>query len=224
MYRLDAVRGRIRVSWRHAYRNIGTQKPGQLSAGSGTTPTLMGRRYVAITDNADPMNIVVYRRARHLRRRRVVCQHPVFPRGAGATENSLIGTGRSLIVENNHGYAPPPDATTGGRTTSPGLERVDVARDGKGCRTVWRSTERAPSVVPKLSLANGLVYTVTKPPGTPDAWYLTALGFRSGATVWKRLLGTGTYFNNHYAGISISPRGTLYLGVLGGTIRLADGR
>ena len=26
------------------------------------------------------------------------------------------------------------------------------------CRTVWTSEERAPSVVPKLSLANGLVY------------------------------------------------------------------
>jgi hypothetical protein len=224
MYRLDARRGRIRTTWRHAYRNAGVQKPGQLTTGSGTTPTLMGRRYVAITDNADPMNVVVYRRAPRVRGRRVVCEHPVFRRGASATENSLIGTGRSLVVENNHGYAPPPDATSGGGATSPGLERVDVVRRGRACRTAWRSRERAPSVVPKLSLANGLLYTVTKPPGTPDAWYLTALDFRSGATAWKRLLGTGLWFNNHYAGISISPGGVVYLGVLGGTIRLADHR
>ena len=40
-------------------------------------------------------------------RQRAVCRMPVFPRGAGATENSLIGTGRSLVVENNYGYRPP---------------------------------------------------------------------------------------------------------------------
>jgi hypothetical protein len=222
MYRLDARGGRIRITWRRAYRNAGVHKPGQLTTGSGTTPTLMGRRYVAITDNADPMNVVVYRRAARVRGRRLVCEQPVFRRGASATENSLIGTGRSLVVENNHGYAPPPDATSGGGATSPGLERVDVLRGGRACRTVWRSRERAPSVVPKLSLANGLVYTVTKPPGTPDAWYLAALDFRTGATVWKRLLGTGLWFNNHYAGISISPGGAIFLGVLGGTVRVAD--
>ena len=45
-------------------RTSGIHKPGQSDAGSGTTPTLMGNGWVAITDNADPMNVVVYRRAR----------------------------------------------------------------------------------------------------------------------------------------------------------------
>ena len=44
------------------YRNSGIVKPGQADAGSGTTPTIMKGGYVAITDNADPMNVVVYRR------------------------------------------------------------------------------------------------------------------------------------------------------------------
>ena len=55
---------RAAVAWRAAYDNIGVQKPGQTQAGSGTTPTLMGRGLVAITDNADPMNVVVFRRDR----------------------------------------------------------------------------------------------------------------------------------------------------------------
>jgi hypothetical protein len=222
MYRFDATRENApRVSWRITYRNTGELKPGQVDAGTGTTPTLMGRKYVAITDNADPMNVVVYRRALHPRRGRLVCEQPVFERGAGATENSLIGTGRSLIVENNFGYVGPP-ATSGGQTTTPGLERVDVDRGGRGCHTVWRSPETAPSVVPKLSLASGLVYLYTKPPGLPDRWYLTAVSFHSGRTVWRRLVGTGLFFNNNYAGLAISPRGTVYLGVLGGTISVED--
>ena len=224
MYRFDATRrGTPRISWRARYRNTGTVKPGQFDPGSGTTPTLMGSRYVSIADNADPMNVVVYRRARRLSRRaRLVCEHPVFRKGAGATDNSLIGTGRSMIVENNYGYAPPPEATEMGRTTAPGIERVDIDRDGQGCHTVWKSPEISPSTVPKLSLATGLVYAYTKPAGTPDAWYLTALSFHTGRTVWRRLTGTGLFFNVHYAGLAISPAGVLYTGVLGGTVAVTD--
>src|SRR3954466_10648516 len=111
------------------------------------------------------MNVVVIRRARRLARGhpRVVCQQPVFRKGAGDTENSIIATGRSMIVENNYGYAPPPGATSNGKTTKPGVERVEIRRGGRGCRTVWRSREISPSTVPKLSLVNGLVYLYTKP-------------------------------------------------------------
>ena len=77
--------------------------------------------------------------------------------------------------------------------------------------------------MPKLSLATGLIYAYTKPPGLPDRWYVTAMDFRTGKTVWSRLIGTGIFFNVHYAGLAISPTGVLYSGVLGGTIALADG-
>ena len=224
-YRYDASpSGKPEVSWRVRYDNVGAKKPGQFDAGSGTTPTLMGKKYLSIADNAARMQVVVMRRAKRLRRgqRRVVCEQPVFRKGAGATENSIIATGRSMVVENNYGYFPPPDATSNGETTRPGVERVDIRRGGKGCRTVWKSSEISPSTVPKLSLANGLIYLYTKPKGTPDAWYLTAVDFHTGKTVWRRLMGTGVLFNVHYAGITISPRGVLYTGVLGGTAALTD--
>ena len=44
------------MTWREKYANTGETKPGQTSPGSGTTPTLMNDDWVAITDNADPMN------------------------------------------------------------------------------------------------------------------------------------------------------------------------
>jgi hypothetical protein len=208
------------VTWRKTYQNTLQKKPGQTEAGSGTTPTLMGSEFVSITDNADPMNVVVYRRATG----QLVCEQPVFEKGASATDNSLIATGRSMVVENNYGYSGVA-ATEQGAVTAPGIERVDINDTGTGCRSVWRSAERAPSVVPKLSLANGLVYTYTKPPeadGT-DAWYLTAIDFRKGNTVYKKLAGTGLGFNNNYAPLSIGPNGSAYVGALGGLVRLWDG-
>jgi hypothetical protein len=225
LYRFDsAPDGSPSVTWREVYANIGVVKPGQTEDGSGTTPNLMGSKYVAITDNADPMDVVVYRRARRVSGSRLVCSVPVFGQGSGSTDNSLIGTGRSIIVENNYGYTGP-TATTRGASTAPGVERIDINSAGTGCSPAWHSDERTPSAVPKLSLADGLVYAYTKPARTDgvDAWYLTALSFRSGKTVYQRLAGTGLGFNSNYAPISIGPDGTAYVGVLGGLALLRDG-
>jgi hypothetical protein len=222
-YRLDrGPGGAPAVTWREVYENSGIAKPGQVGPGSGTTPTLLGSDLVAIADNADPMNVVVYERAKKVKGARTVCVQPVFEKGASATDNSLIGAGRSLVVENNYGYSGPA-STQGGKSTAPGLERVDLDAGG-GCHSVWRSPERAPTVVAKLSAANGLVYTYTKDARDDgvDAWYLTALDFRSGKTVYKRLGGEGLGHNNNYAPVTLGPDGTAYVGVLGGLVALRD--
>ena len=220
LYRFEAApNGSPVIEWRKVYDNDGEQKPGQVSAGSGTTPTLHGDGWVSITDNADPMHVVVYRR----RNGREICEQAVLGKGVGSTDNSLIGAGHSLIVENNYGYTGP-TATSNGARTQPGIERVDIDADGEGCVKVWRSDEISPSVVPKLSLSNGLVYVYTQDPeGDPDdPWFLTALDFRTGKTVWKRLTGQGIGFNNNYAPVSIGPDGTAYVGVLGGLLLVRD--
>jgi hypothetical protein len=223
MYRFDVADGRPAVTWRRTYPNIGTTKPGQTQAGSGTTPTLLGRRYVAITDNADPMAVLVYDRRRRVNGSRLVCRQPVFRKGASATDQSLVAGRRSLIAENNYGYTGPTSTMNGG-VTRPGVERVDLDLDGRGCHSVWRSAVRAPSVVPKLSLAAGLVYTYTKPKRNDaiDAWYLTALDFDTGKRVYSRLAGTGFGYNNNFAPVTITPNGTAYVGVLGGLTRFRD--
>jgi hypothetical protein len=223
LYRFEADAGGAPVVvWREAYENTLERKPGQVDDGSGTTPTVMGSDFVNITDNADPMNVLVYRRGRDVPGSRLVCRQPVFEAGQSATDNSLITTDRSIVVENNYGYASP-QSTSDGRTTSAGLERVDLDADGAGCRKVWRSEEASPSIVPKLSLANGLVYAYTKIPGDDkDPWYLTAIDFRTGRTVFKKLAGAGLGFNNHYAPATLGPDGTAYVGVLGGLVLLRD--
>ena len=224
LYRFDAgPDGTPQVTWRETYANSGERKPGQVNAGSGTTPTLIDGGFVAITDNADPMNVVVAQRARNASGARTLCRAPVFAKGASATDNSLIAAGRSIVVENNYGYSGP-TSTQNGNSTSPGVERVDFDPDRRECTKVWHSDERSPTVVPKLSLANGLVYVYTKEPQDDgdDVWYLTALDFRSGRTVFKALGGEGLGHNNNYAPVTLGPDGSAYVGVLGGLVRLAD--
>ena len=221
LYRFESgADGTPRVVWRQVYENTGEMKPGQTQKGSGVTPTVMDGSLVAITDNADPMNVVVYRTDTG----RVICKQPVFNQGASATDNSLVVVGRSIIVENNYGYTGPM-ATEDERTTTPGVERVDIDADGDGCRKVWRSEETSPTVVPKVSLGSGLLYVYTNPPNQPndgDGWYLTGIDFRSGRTVYRQLAGEGLGFNNNYAPVTIGPDGTAYVGALGGLVALRD--
>jgi hypothetical protein len=226
MYRFDAGRdGRPRISWQIRYPNSFEHKPGQVDDGTGTTPTVMPGGYVNISDNADPMDVMVYRTAVRLARgqRRQACRVPVFPRGVGDTENSLIVAGRAMIVENNYGYTDP-NSVSNGLTTKPGFTRVDLNPNGHGCRVVWRNrTLSAPTVVAKVSLANGLVYTYTKGTAPTDPWYWTALSFKTGRMVFKQLAGTGVSYNNNYAGLVLGPSHTAYLGVIGGLVALRDG-
>ena len=210
MYRFDAAPdGTPQITWREAYdRGTPPPKPGQIQVGSGTTPTLMGTDFVTIADNANPIDVLVYRRAAQVQGSRLVCKVPVFEENASATENSLIATNQSIVVENNYGYYGP-QATLFNRATTPGITRIDLNADQNGCNTVWTNNqELIPSVVSQMSLANGLIYTYTKDANscsTPGpcytaAWYLTAIDFASGQTVFKRLGGTGLFYNNHYSG------------------------
>ncbi len=222
MYRFDARRnGAPAVTWRETYDRGSTQKTGQLSQGSGTTPTLVGRNLVVITDNADPrMRVLSFRRTAKPVRHREVCREPVFAPGVSATENSIVAVGRSVIVENNYGYENP-STTTLGRSTTPGITRVKVGR--KGCGTMWESDEIAPTSVPKVSLKTGLLYVYNKPEGIEsDPWYFTAIDVRTGKTAWKQLTGTGMQWNNHYAAIYLGPDRAAYIATLSGLIRLAD--
>ena len=223
LYRFDRGRGgRPRVTWRQTYNRGSVQKPGQLSRGSGTTPTLVGRDLVVITDNADPrMRVVAFKRTAQRLRHRRVCAQPVFRRGRSATENSIVAVGRSVLVENNYGYTGPA-STMSGESTAPGVARVDI--DRRGCSVRWSSRETAPTSVPKASLANGLLYVYAKRAGDhADPWYFTAIDVDTGRTAWRRLTGTGPQWNNHYAAIYLGPDGSAYVATMAGVIRLQDG-
>ncbi|MEO6605409.1 MAG: hypothetical protein ABIN55_07330 [Aeromicrobium sp.] len=224
LYRLDATTaGTPQTTWREVYDRGNRLKTGNLSQGSGTTPTLLGKQWIAINDNADPKtNVVVYDRRQGVKTR-LHCKQPTLADNAGTTDNSLVAAGNSFIIENNYGYGGP-TSTILGQTSTPGIARVMV--DEVGCHVAWTSNEIAPSSVAKASLGNGLLYAYTKPK-TPlgnvvDAWYFTAIDIRTGKTAWSRLTGTGIQWNNHYAAIYLGPDGTAYIATLAGLVRISD--
>ena len=222
------------VVWAAPYDTSDAVKPGQLSLGSGTSPTILGNGdYVAINDSATPMKIWVYRTAERLgpKENRVVGEPmPVFENMEGqACANSLLGFDRSIVVENNYGYAWTFDQNGTPITTGnlPGFERIDIAPDGRTLRKVWVNHEVASNVLPKLSTRTGLIYVVARKQDDQtgvDVYYWTALDFRTGKTVWQKMAGTGVAFDGYWQTSAIGPTGTAYLPVYGGLIAIRDTR
>ncbi len=216
--------GEPRPTWREGYERSATVKPGTFALGSGSTPTLLGDDLITFTDNADSrVNLLVMRRGNEVEGSRTICKVPLFEEGKSAVDVSMIGYGRSIIVENIY--------NAGGflsdyRGLEPGLIRIDVRDDLGGCEEVWEAPIRS-TTVPKLSTRNGLIYTYTQDVDIEDpvdAWYFTAVDFETGQVAYRVLAGTGKMFANAFGGVAIGPNGAVYQGVAGGVVYMKDGK
>ena len=198
---------------------------GLLSSGSGTTPTAFGENddLIAIADNAaGRINLNVYLRETGEQ----VCEFPMFHEGASATENSPIGYGNDLVLENNAGYAGPFGDPL---LTVPGLSRVRVEADYSGCELVWHTEEFRAQTTPRLSTATGLVYTYSVKEGQhatgirTHGWYFGALDWETGERAFEVWVGSGHEWNNVLDPVTLAPDGTAYVGTKNGLMAIRDG-
>ena len=223
--------GEIAIDWRTEYDRGPGQKPGHITRGSGTSVSLLGGAdgMVAITDNAEPqIHLLFVRRSDGA----VVCRAPLFEEGRSGTDISAVcfeqadaagdGTGvYSAIVENNWGHHTFPNSQP-----EPGLTRVDLVRQADGsyrCEEVWANPVRGICVF-KLSFGSGLVYTYWRGADCPDTpWYLTAVDFDSGETVFRKRAGTGLGYNNWAGALFLHPDdGIAYSTTIFGLVMIRD--
>lgn len=223
--------------WRYAYDRGPARKPGQLSRGTGSTPTFFGPTdgadYVAVVDNAEPQVHLVVLRADGDDAGEQVCAPTVLGEGGPGSENSPIGAGRTVVVASTYGYPYPrlpPDAGPAQPETAPfrgGMTRVDVRADASGCEVVW-DADVASVAVPKLSTADDTIITVTRSGGAdtageagvaPVQYESTVIDAADGAVLASRPLPAEVGDPLQLAG-TIAPDGVLYQGTLGTVLRI----
>lgn len=226
MYRMELVNGLPTQRWRLAYDRGTGRKIGSINQGSGTSPTILGDgKYVTWTDNADDKIAVIVAHAGDVpeNQTRQICRVPIFKSGASATDNSMIGYDRSIIVENNHGYTNAEIQKDYGSVTG-GVVRVDIRTDESGCDIIWESDLKVPSVVPKLSLGNGIAYFYSFDllENGDRLWSLVGLDFETGQEVVRVPTGTGMGYNNNWSSIAIAPNGDTYVGTRQGLLKIRD--
>ncbi|MCX4741219.1 hypothetical protein [Streptomyces antibioticus] len=222
------------VSWRRAYDRGPARKPGQLSHGTGSTPTFLGpgdgTDYVAVVDNASPtVNLLVHRTDTGAQ----VCSVPVLLSGGSGSENSPVGAGRSVFVASTYGYPYPAlpenagDSEPASGDFTGGLSRVDVRADGSGCDLKWDTVVRS-SAVPRLSTADGLIHTIVRGSVLPGSDTTSLLDPYSYIQIDP---GTGRVARSTYLGLSslydtlqmvgtIAPGGVVYQGTITGVVRI----
>ena len=227
------------------YENDGIRKPGHLNAGSGTSPTLMDDRFIAIVDNdTSQVNMCIFSQETG----RLINKFPLFQPEAGAVENSIVAYKNTLIVANTYGYIDPfvINDTPGGIMRFDYNEDLGEFAQNEGWPTYIEPFD-AKSATPKLSAANGLLYVYNRDvlggPTAHEDWQLTALDFATGTRVFsikpyfeeggfndnvkglkqKMSLGKEQYdrkvFNNLWGTFAFGPNNSLYIGAYRGFIR-----
>ena len=212
--------GVVQPVWQQpqVYENSGVRKPGQLSPGTGSTPVFFGPttgyEYLVITDNAtapDTNNLVpaenvnVYSVADGT----LVAQTGFLTPTNSGTENAPIAFGDRVFVPSTYGYWYPQPSETG--TAVPGsapfaggFQGMTLAAGGTSLNTSWGPANTVlSSALPRLSLADNLIYTVlvdsTTQGGGPSTqttvnYSFAAIDADTGAIVGTPLpLGSNTF-------------------------------
>lgn len=222
--------GKPQVVWQTPYDRGTGIKPGQVSFGSGSSPTVFemgGRRFVSIVDNGTPMKCNVYRAESTLNsgEQRLFAQtKPFGDDPLTSDENSLIAApssdgGTDIFAENNWGYLNV-NSVLGPLTTRPGFVRMHLLPDGSFSVASLNPNISVPTLVSKMSTASQVVYTYDK---KPDGWYLTGMDAADLNNIRLSLLAgpPTTLFNNHYSALSLAPDSkTVWVGTVGGLTRI----
>ncbi|MCW3017461.1 MAG: hypothetical protein JWO02_4553 [Solirubrobacterales bacterium] len=220
LYRLQArADGTPRIVWRQPLAaGVTDSHAGRIHPGPGTPPAIVAGGFVAVADGLNPPRVNVVRVAGP-DSRRLACAVSVFRPGAGSVEAHLVVAGRSIVVANAYGYDGLPTTELGGTSTG-GLARVVVGK--YGCRVAWTSDQISPSAQAVVSRATGLLYTLVKPRGFPDAWNLAAIDWRTGQSPFSALAGEGLGHNSEGGALVLGPDGSAYAGTFAGVVRFRD--
>ncbi|KAI9735709.1 MAG: hypothetical protein M1818_006317 [Claussenomyces sp. TS43310] len=229
-------RDQVTTAWRVPYSAGNARKPGAFARGSGSTPTLLGNQFVAITDNANSqINLITYRQ--DAAPDQTVCSVPLFQPGASNNDVGAVahldGDKYGLALFNNYngpslypGKGDLNGAFNNMSVITAATVRVDVAADGTECKLAWDTPIRIKSVALQ-STATGLLYGYTQSERLAREglyeWYVTALDWRSGDVVWQVRAGAGGSFNDDYLPGTLGPDGTFYQAVLEGVVQVKDG-
>lgn len=216
-----------RTVWRKAYDRGPARKPGQLTWGSGTTPTYFGPggdSWVAIVDNARVPRLHVFRSDDGA----PVCSLRAFAEANQGTENSPMAWGQSIVIPSTYGFQYPPMAVRG--KASPenapfvgAMTRIDVV-DG-ACTRVWNSHDRM-ATLPRLSTGDGLIHALGYGPYTPGLQQTgpvnyVAVDFRTGKRAVTRHVGTAPFDEPLQLTGMIAPDGALWQGTFGRMLKIA---
>lgn len=220
LYAFDS--NKMTLTWCRRYEKVDYLKPGMLSTGSGSTPTILDN-YVVITDNAhDYIKANFYDKDNGNLIKSVSVP---FKKDHGATECSLVGVSDTqVIIVNNYGYTTFAEVNSLRVRPLPGVCMVNISEEYKDQNYIqWMSCECPSTSLPLVDRQRQFLYLYTFDleceTKTLTRFAITILDVNSGITVKKIRTGFGVGFDNHWSPLHLAPDGTAYIGTINGMMR-----
>ncbi|RSL68887.1 hypothetical protein CEP53_002419 [Fusarium sp. AF-6] len=184
-YGFKPTKDGVKIAMAVPYQAGDGVKPGGVSRGSGSTPSLLGNKYVAYTDNANEQVSlhIVPQMPVGKNGTKPVCSMPMFKSGSSANENTILnhwdgGSKYSVVVGNYYNGMPlyvvdnttifgdgnnlDPETINGPFNNiaqmTPGLSRIEYDEKTDKCTTLWTNNNIRGTVTPVLSTKTGLLY------------------------------------------------------------------
>jgi hypothetical protein len=195
-------------------------KPGQIDFGSGTTPTLLGDKYVVICDGQRTLNVCVYDQDTGA----LLSRMPLFREKGGACENSPIVHDGGILVGNTYGYVHPLHHLLAKES---GVARVNMDSGSGALSSSWYDPKlEVMSSPPKLSRGNGYVYSYSmkKTSAVQRRWSVLAFDYKTGKVGYEVPVfeGAKVEFDNAWGSLTIGPDRALYIAMWKGFLRVRD--
>lgn len=210
--------------WMNSYQRVSYNKPGTISIGSGSTPTILDN-YVVITDNSEyQINANFYRISDgHLQYSVSVPFSPYH----GANECSVVGLSDSqIIVVNTYGYSSFDQVHANGDRPTPGVCLINISEDYRNNDYIqWVSYECPSTSLPLVDkdLQRLYLYTMDLEDSKKiPTFSVTIIDTNTGKTLRKIKTGSGIGYDNHWSPLHLGPDGSAYIGTLNGIVKISS--
>ncbi len=187
IYVLHLKNGKPEILWKAKYDRGTKVKPGQLSWGTGSSPTFFGPKsgfeYLTLLDNgteATHLNIYSSESGKLITSELAFEGDP-----EQGSENSPIAFGNSVIIASTYGFPYPASssATNEKGELKNGVQRFDVNADGNGAKVVWFNKDVRSTSVPKMGKDSGKIHFISE--DEKEDQFYTELDFKTGKIAKK---------------------------------------
>ena len=187
IYVLNLKNCKPEISWKAEYDRGTKVKPGQLSWGTGSSPSFFGPKsgyeYLTLLDNGtEGTHLNIY----NSENGNLIASELAFDGDPEqGSENSPIAFGNSVIIASTFGFPYPASssATDEKGVLKNGVQRFDVNDDGKGAKAIWYNKEIRSTSVPKMGKDSGKIHFISE--GEKEDQFYTELDFKTGKIARK---------------------------------------
>lgn len=175
------------IVWQADYDRGNRVKPGQLSWGTGSSPSFFGPKkgyeYLTILDaGTEGTHVNIY----NSKTGKLIASELIFEGDPEqGSENSPIAFGNSVIVASTYGFIYPSSssATQEIGSLKNGVQRFDVNNDRKGAKSVWYNKQVRTTSVPKMGKNSRRIHFINEDSDGIQSY--TELDFETGKVLNK---------------------------------------